>query len=526
MVRFTDGLYYFSYTVLKWLFAAFALLLLISGLFHTCYALDMDSQKVLHKSDNLLLTLGGLLCFGLLAWGAMALTKRFPRRFPTILMGICFGWYVLAGILLILFSKTIPAADAWSVYSIADELSKGNLGVIHPTDSYLSYYPQQVGLVAYYEVILRIWNALFPSVHGYHFLKCLNLLWVLVILYFQHLTVELLFPGHKAKMLYLLLSLVNFPLLLYTSFVYGEIPSLALFSVGLWSFLKLVCAKKEQTGKSCLLQLCLSFVLFGGAVALRKNTLILMIAVILVTLLEWLKQRRPVLFVALLCYLSAAFLTLPLLTGFYEFRAGNTLSKGVTPLSYFAMGMQEASRGEGWYNGFNFNTFRDTGMDPELTDELSRQAIRERMNHFAQNPGYAFSFYKNKYFTQWTDGSYASRQATLATFGGRTPFFEEFYQGDYSPFFIEWCNLLQTIVYLGVFLFALFQLKEKGNLCLYLCLIGVFGGFLFHMIWEANSRYIFTYGMLLIPYAAGGLSGWKLISSAPGCSAPDCRKGA
>ena len=44
------------------------------------------------------------------------------------------------------------------------------------------------------------------------------------------------------------------------------------------------------------------------------------------------------------------------------------------------------------------------------------------------------------------------------------------------------------------------------GLPLYLGLIGVIGGFLFHIIWEANSRYIFLYSLLLMPYCARGLS--------------------
>ena len=35
--------------------------------------------------------------------------------------------------------------------------------------------------------------------------------------------------------------------------------------------------------------------------------------------------------------------------------------------------------------------------------------------------------------------------------------------------------------------------------------IAVLGGFLFHTIWEANSRYIFVYSLLLMPYCAAGI---------------------
>lgn len=55
---------------------------------------------------------------------------------------------------------------------------------------------------------------------------------------------------------------------------------------------------------------------------------------------------------------------------------------------------------------------------------------------------------------------------------------------------------------------VLFRLRAQGpaaGLSFYMGMIAVLGGFLFHMVWEANSRYIFPYFLLLLPYAALGL---------------------
>ena len=60
---------------------------------------------------------------------------------------------------------------------------------------------------------------------------------------------------------------------------------------------------------------------------------------------------------------------------------------------------------------------------------------------------------------------------------------------------------------IGIFLLFL-RMHRSGNrpgLYFYLPMIGAFGGFLFHMIWEANSRYIFLYWLLIFPYASKGL---------------------
>ena len=260
---------------------------------------------------------------------------------------------------------------------------------------------------------------------------------------------------------------------------------------------------------------------------LRKNSLIPIIAVLLVLLFESLRSGRSVR--ARLCLLGMAVCLavtsvgiLPLVQKCYEKKAGNTLSSGVTAMSYFAMGMQEASRGCGWYNGFNIDTYDAAGMDSALANEISRQAVLERLAYFREHPGYAVDFYARKHLSQWADGTYASRQATLAAYGGRSEFFQEVYDGSLSSAYIEWCNAWQNVLYLGTLVFCVSTVHRKRkntatapqgsdtdslylSLYLYVGLIAVLGGFLFHILWEANSRYIFLYSLLLMPYCAAGI---------------------
>ena len=130
-------------------------------------------------------------------------------------------------------------------------------------------------------------------------------------------------------------------------------------------------------------------------------------------------------------------------------------------MSYLAMGMQEASRGCGWYNGFNIDTYDTAGMDTALANEISRLAIDERLAYFREHPGYTADFYLHKHLSQWADGTYASRQATLATYGGRSAFFKEVYEGSLSGGYIEWCNAWQNVLYLGVLVFCIGSLKNR-----------------------------------------------------------------
>ncbi len=506
MKKLSIGLYHFSLQFIKIFTLLLALLFFFSGFFLTCYA--EESQIVLTKFDNILWNICGLVLFTVIMYLLCKWVQKSPAKRKRILLCMVMMWYLFGGSILILFSKTVPSGDPMVVYSCAESLALGNTGVIHPTDSYLSYYPQQMGLVGYYELLIRFWNLLPIDQHAYHFIKCVNVFLAIVTIYFQYKSVHILFENDTVDTIYLSFTFLHLPLLLYTSYVYGEVPSFAFFSIGLWALLQILRTKDHH--KKTVLYTLASIAAFTIAVALRKNTLVLMIAVVIVTLLEALRRLSPKLFLLAITYSLGALLILPGITRYYEHRADNYLRTGVTAMSYFAMGMQEGGRAPGWYNGFNFYTYEDTGMDTVLTNEISRQAISQRIQEFKENPLYAGRFYAKKYLSQWVDGTYASIQATLAVFGGRRPFFEELYYGKYTGIFNAYCDLLQNQIYLRLLIFAAIFEKKKTSairhgLYLYLPMIGSIGGLLFHMLWEANARYIFPYGLLLLPYAAYGI---------------------
>lgn len=514
MNTFSEKLYIFSCKFIQ-LCSIFLSFFLFAGAFLcTCYSEDMDTQLVLTKWDNPLFGVFGMAVFLLILGGAVHFLLKYTGSPVKILRTLTLLWCVVLGVILILFGRTVPAADAMSVYSVAESLAAGDTSVIHPTDSYLSYYPQQIGLTAFFELLIRIWKLLPFSVPAYHFVKCIYVGLLCVIICLQERIVHLLWENERADCIYLMLISANLPFIMYSSFVYGEIPSFAAVSAGFYCLLKLLAACRDS--ESSEKKKTIFYTVFTAAglslsVMLRKNNLILLIAALIVILLEWFRNRQhKLLALGLICAFCGLGI-LPLVQKGYEIRSGGELSSGVTATSYLAMGMQESSRANGWYNGFNFITYKNAGLDPDAANELSREAISERLRTFREHPGYAAEFYLYKHLSQWADGTYASRQATLATFGGRHSFFVSLYEGNFSRYYIGYCNIYQNILYLGILIcFCTLAKKEykKGSvpeLALYLGFIAVLGGFLFHILWEANSRYIFLYSLLLLPYTACGI---------------------
>lgn len=552
-------------------------MLLFAGSFlTTCYADNMETQQVLLRPDNPLWNLLELAGFGLLFCGCLSLYEKIGEKFRRGLLVFTLTFVFGLGILLILFGRTVPAADALSVYNAAAEWILGNTDIIHPTVSYLSYYPQQIGLMAFLELLLRIWNLTGLSVPAWHFIKLVYVCLLCGAIWFQYLSLQYLWPEKYKKIscCYLVLVCCNLPMIMYSSFVYGEIPSFAALSVGWYLLLRLLgsvspggsyrdnVSRNDAPSVTAYdyVPRMLRQILFTGfgsilfltlSVMLRKNSLIPVIAVLLVLLFEALRpgrngKMRLGLLIMAVCLAVTSVGILPLVQKCYEKKAGNTLNSGVTAMSYLAMGMQEASRGCGWYNGFNIDTYDTAGMDTAIANEISRLAIDERLTYFREHPGYTADFYLHKHLSQWADGTYASRQATLATYGGRSAFFKEVYEGSLSGGYIEWCNAWQNVLYLGVLVFCIDSLKKRrkskvvghmadqtagytagctadhmadqhgadwhgadrlgaDRLYVYVGLIAVLGGFLFHTFWEANSRYIFSYSLLLMPYCGAGV---------------------
>ena len=62
----------------------------------------------------------------------------------------------------------------------------------------------------------------------------------------------------------------------------------------------------------------------------------------------------------------------------------------------------------------------------------------------------------------------------------------------------------QMFVYAMALCFLCF--KRDGRIAPLSLLIGILGGFLFTLMWEAKTRYVFPYMIMLLPYAAVGFS--------------------
>lgn len=484
--------------------------------------------KLFFTKDSLLLNL--LFCavlFGILKICADFVAKKMEKRRRVLLLltllytfGLSLGWAAV--------SKSFPTADQASVYYGAKHFAADYFAEITQKGSYFSCYPHQMGLVLFYELLLRLFHT-----ESFHLLQGVNAVCNCITVFSLYRITRLIFKEEKVSVYFLLLMLLCFPLYWYTPFVYGELPSFAFSFAGLWLLLEALLGRKAaQENAGPLWKVLLpagSLCLLCLAVMVRKNTLILVTAVVLTLLVYLLKESKPwyLLYLFLLIFLCSQVNSFAI--RIYEVRSGNQLSAGVPGISHAVMGLQESDYAPGWYNGFNFTTYAyDADYDQAEAVRLSRLALEERLRQFWEEPAYAFRFFRDKFMAEWLNAGYACFDSTAGKYYERLPLVESLYSGKgfyAARFFMD---KYQFAVYLCAFVFLTgkFGVRRKHReeasqasvaaSCPILqdtLLATVIGGAMFYLVWEGSGRYILPYFLMTVPYAAAGMERLERILS-------------
>ena len=394
-----------------------------------------------------------------------------------------------------------PAADQTMVSDVAVQILNGDLSSF-TTGEYMDRYPHQKGIVVIFSLIYS-----FVGQNNYSAIEFINLLALIVACI---LMLQLAPPGQVRN--YTLMGLLLFiPMWSYTIFVYGTILGFMFSLLSIWSLKKFHCNRQFR-----LLILCV-FAAFIATIC-KSNYLIFAVAVIILLLAEVFIEHRyqamtavillMFLFVSKENILNHAIYSL---SGTYDVRVEKTI--GVPSLGWVVMGLQDdGSRAEGWFNGYTWYLYIDSNYDPELMDEELREDLQERIVAFTEDPSYAARFFLRKTLTQWCEPTFQGIWILEVADSGNTynPLYEFIvgYQSDgpcFRNFMIEFMNIFQSVIYLGAFLYVLFYENKRGIFPLW-GIIAFFGGFLFHLFWEAKGEYTWVYFVLLIPYAAEGIT--------------------
>ncbi len=476
---------------------------LICSLFSTVYFARTYEEVPYLKGDifPLVLLICGLAVTAMYRVSQWLLRKEEGQEKRIRLLLLFVLLYTLAfGVIWVYLAKCIPVGDQASVCKAAEGFRNGDYSML-TRDSYEKYlfiHPHQLGLTALIELIYLIFGN--GNFQAFQYLNCLGLV---LCAYSGYRITGCLTENKRAKVYYLFMEIMCFPLFFYVTYVYGEIPSITFSMLAIWSFLEYRKAKEAKRKYAWLVLCCITCML---ACLIRNNSLILLIAFVCILLLSaWSRKRlRPVLAAALL--VSVFFCGRFALRTVYEQRAGIELNAGAPMLLYVAMGMQEGGGAPGWSNGYILHAYwGESEFDGEMAAAMAVQDIKSSVDRFVSEPAMAARFFGEKFLSQWNDPSYQCFAMTHINGAARGPIANSMFDGKLHML-MTWCmNQYQSLLFLGAFLWFLLNFWRKKEPEEFILFIVIFGGFLFHMIWEAKGRYILPYFVMMIPMAAVGL---------------------
>lgn len=473
------------------------------SLFQTTYMeLYQDTEKPLYKADSPLLLLFLALCF-ISACGFFLTKYSVSQKLCTFLERTALIFSVILCLFIIFLYRVNVACDSEALSDIAIAFLQGDYSSLSG-DNYLVHYPHQLGMIAYLELIYAIFG-----IKSFVLLQLLNTISILSVIYFLHRITEELFHEPKIQAVLSLLCLGMLPLYLYVTFIYGDIPGMGFAAPAIYFVIRYL-----NTPSRCFLLPAFFCTVFS--VLFKSNNSVILAALFIILVLHAFQKKDgfALLFAALL--LIGPSLGNFCIDSYYAKASGlSDIPKGVPKVAWIAMGLQENDYIEnGWYNGYNWVTYTKNNFDTKETTAVCMSSIKESLSSFVDSPKSGLKFFYRKFISQWNDPGF---QAQITN---------EWYsrhRDDHSVLalyliygngrlILEWLmNLYHFFILLGASVFALCSIKKR-SLSAALLILCVFGGYFFHMFWEAGGRYGLGYFVLCVPMAAYGI--WMMTEKA------------
>jgi hypothetical protein len=395
--------------------------------------------------------------------------------------------------LFVYFSSLTPVSDQAFVQQAAYGLRHFDYSLFME-GGYIHTYPNQIGLVLFSYVFFSIFG--FGNFLAFQIMNALFL-----VLFYKRLCdiTGLLYEDSAApQLMVLLLGIVFYPMHIYCTFVYGTIPGLALSVSAIYHALRF---EKNKSIKNCIL----SALSILAAMLLKSNYLIFFIAIFIYIVIATIRCKKAILLTLPALFIVAFLIQAKAPSMIVQKMTGIDVGKGASSYSWIAMGLQDSELAEGWYNGFNKDSYQQSGYNPDINKQIALNAIKDRMNYFKDNPYDCLKFFSRKLSSEWNDPSYEALWIIRPTKNDQNKNNLIRSLLTYDNYFLQigFLNSLQFFILLGCLLFLVFKSKKTG-FGFEVLATTIIGGFLFHIMWEAKSQYTLPYFVLTMPMAAVG----------------------
>lgn len=422
--------------------------------------------------------------------------EKFKKKLRKILFFSGISLYLLFNILWVIFVKPPVGGDSVHVANLAQTFYRGNTEEFLPNMTYagiplieyMQAYPQQVSLAFVYSVIFRLIH--FDVMEILRIINIIGNLLIVIALFKITNQLSKTYRTNKVLMFTLILTFISLPML--TTFIYGDILSIALCLFSVYFMMKYTENKK-------IIYPIISSLLTMLAYMMRMNSLIFIIATVIYLTLNLFIEIKQITIkenllklLIIVLYIMISIIPASIVKNYYCNKFNLDKNKEYPSSSYILMAMEEGPRANGWYNE---EIAEKALKNPENIEAEYIEKIKERLIYFSKNIGYAFRFYTKKIASMWTENTYSAIYNNLK------------YEDDKIEDLTGVLTFYQkSLLIVTCFCSLVVIIQNRKNLTLELIfLLTIFiGGFTFHLLWEAKSRYIIPYIIVLIPIASVG----------------------
>lgn len=476
-------------------------IILVLNILFSARIMDDISEVVTIKFSGIFKIIITLIIVGIILILSEKVNKfKISRKVKLILLSSFLVIYVLLQVCWINVRQATPSFDQKEVYSVAVKIYEGNLKDLE-NSQYLELYPQQLTLANTYALIFKIFGI--TSVKLIQYINALANAFTIIMILLITKQLGIKYNTNITKAFILIATFVTLPLL--STFVYGDIISMP-FSLGAIYFaIKYGIEHKKRYILST--GICMSI-----AYILRMNNLIYIIALFIYFILNLFRAQRTnykeilkqILLIILFIILSVVPCQIIKLNMQKQLELNPEHEYPKEGFLY--MGMETSYRANGWYSEYGDWAWEEI----EGSKERYKVAIKERLNYFIHSPIEFIEFYAKKIASMWTENTYAglwyNQTYNFGFLEDDNIKVEEMKQLDEKlQKTTEKILIYQKAVVIAIFIStiaAIIKNRESLSNEMILLIIVFIGGFLFHILWEAKSRYIISYILILIPLAS------------------------
>ena len=441
---------------------------------------------------------------------SVGIKERFLAHFERNIMIFLTCLFIGLGVLWIVLTQMSPGSDPAKIYAIALQWRDGDFSAFEEGE-YLFCYPFQSGIILFYYLLSFLFGT--ESYIGPQLVNvaALTIIYILLTLLARFYWKE----DRNVSVLVYLALICWVPLFFFITYIYGILPGMACAVGAVY-----LAARYLETRRYAYMigsALCI-----GVATVLKMNCLIYLVAIacfmlydVLDTILSygWDKEKRrqwiaSIGFVILMCV--SVWGCNRITEQIVEHLSGYDMPEGEVMVSWVVMGLSEAPKGPGDYNGYIGDVFSGNNYDTELATQQSLADLRKIIKRMLVDPiDEGIPFFGRKTAYQWNDPTFISmermrgRESAVEVL----PSVKSLIEGEGSVVLSVVFNYVQTLILAGILLYLILN-RNSRNLYELMTAVVFLGGFLFHMMWEAGASYTIPYFTIMIPYAVKGFCDW------------------